>query len=458
MSSMLRYALPVLGIVAFACAQTPDTHSPRYGTIEGNITDSVTGQPVPGARLKLDLREGHLYAKCDGNGHFEFRDVPYGGYQVSAQGPHYFDSSESLSVQNERTSVHISLKPYGVISGRITDAGGAPVPGAIVDALTIQPADGSGFIRTLATRRALIGKQEISSRTSVRTNDIGEYRLALLEPGSYYVGAAPPLQLGHLDRTERVTYYPRVVRVEKGKAVAVAPGQEVNGVDIQIIRQAGVRVSGRIARPGGAPKGRSVLVHTSLVAWRPDAPQEESSTYSWSANSDDTFELSDVLPGTYVIEATTADSTDFVRSRRLEAGRQTIVVGSSDIQDLEIPMRAAFDVPGTVTFDEGCPAIPVLVSAMGFSRTGSIIGAARTTGGAFSLTGFAPGPYTFGAHTTADRMGAGYSYSVASINLGERDVSKQPVELSGEPAGTLQVHVKCVQISSSGRGPGGVTR
>jgi hypothetical protein len=62
----------------------------------------------------------------------------------------------------------------GIISGRVLDEDGEPLPWAQVSAL-----------REVYFR----GKRKLSLEALVPTNDLGEYRLFGLKPGRYFVGA-----------------------------------------------------------------------------------------------------------------------------------------------------------------------------------------------------------------------------------------------------------------------------
>ena len=80
----------------------------------------------------------------------------------------------SLTAQQQFKDARITLTPSGTISGRIVNRYGEPVGNANVQALRYTYQEG---------RRSLTPFQ------SIRTNDLGEYRLFWMQPGQYIVSA-----------------------------------------------------------------------------------------------------------------------------------------------------------------------------------------------------------------------------------------------------------------------------
>ena len=48
-------------------------------------------------------------------------------------------------------------------------------------------------------------------------------------------------------------YYPTTTDARQATVLTVEPGTEIHGIDLQLVRVRGVRVSGRIAPPAGGP-------------------------------------------------------------------------------------------------------------------------------------------------------------------------------------------------------------
>lgn len=362
MPSCLRRAFFLLGLCAVPFAQTP---SPA-GTVEGDVTDIVAHKPIPRARVKLQAGERILFTRCDENGRFQLAEVAMGSYTVVADQPGYSPAGQPpsharLSPDKTRAEVHVLLQPYAVISGRVVDSAGVPVEGAFVELLELRPIDPNrrpGL--ALAASRAVLGDRELVVAYGIRTNDLGQYRFARRPAGSYYLCAHPATYSASRDETERATYYPRTLRAADAKPVAVAAGQEVVNTDIQLIRQAGVRVSGRVIQPADSPKPRSILVRSTMFVTPSDSPLLGGGLTP-GFDEKGAFDLKGILPGRYVIEAATSDQTDFGNPRTLLAGRRTIEVGDKDVDGVEIAMQPPFDIHGAVVFGENCPAVPVSI-------------------------------------------------------------------------------------------------
>jgi hypothetical protein len=416
MACRLRIAIPLLGLCAVLPAQ------PGASTVEGDVTDSVTHRPIAGARVKLRAGERALFTRCDASGRFQIQEVPAGNLEVTADQPGYMPASQSVRAGGP---VHLSLRRYAVVAGTVTDAAGVPVEGVSVDLLTLRP----GEVKMMTTANA-------------STNDLGEYRFARLSAGSYYVRAHPRIHRDESDEAEHATWYPRALQGALARAVAVAAGQEVLRIDIPLIRQAGVRIAGYASSPAGNPGGRAVMLHTNVAAWRLDAPREDEAMLPSFAEGG-VFELKNFLPGQYVVEALTSDPTDFGHPRTLFAGRRTVEVLDKNIDGVEISMLPPRDVPGQVVFAANCPAVPVSIGAEIFSRLANFApqDAAAATG-AFTLTGLIPGKYTLTVRPLP-AANANYRYSVASANLGGREILQGGFELAGQPVGALRIVMAC---------------
>ena len=146
------------------------------GSLEGLAVKAGTTEPVARARVMLTSVEGHLagtrVVDTDERGRFIFRGVAAGTYRVLVQHDAFVRATGRTvtiaSGQSTRDLV-IAMTPTGVITGRVVDEYGDPVPDVYVRAT----------------------RQESVFETT--TNDLGEYRLFSVPPGAYIVSAAPYL-------------------------------------------------------------------------------------------------------------------------------------------------------------------------------------------------------------------------------------------------------------------------
>jgi hypothetical protein len=88
----------------------------------------------------------------------------------------------TLRAGQQLKDLQFRLIPAGVISGKIYDDDGEPLPGVQV-----------GAVRQVYSE----GKRTRSDAASVSTNDLGEYRLFGLSPGRYFVSSPKTTPMMH---------------------------------------------------------------------------------------------------------------------------------------------------------------------------------------------------------------------------------------------------------------------
>ena len=165
----------------------------RVGTavLKGRVVDGVTSAPVPRARVRVSGPGGTRQpVLTDAEGAFEFTRLPSGPYVVQVEKSTYLAGrypdaaksvrarSQPLLLQEGQTIEHVTIPIFhgAAIAGRVFDAHGDPVDQAQVRALRLSR---SG--RPLAA----VGQTQ--------TNDLGEFRIARLQPGRYLVQVQPQM-------------------------------------------------------------------------------------------------------------------------------------------------------------------------------------------------------------------------------------------------------------------------
>lgn len=132
----------------------PPPPPPSIGTIAGQVTDAVTGNPIPGAmvvamgRNPLFMRPGGFGTRTDSGGNY-ILPVPPDTYEVKAFAmgyqPGVYPNPVVVGPDQHVTGIDIQLQPVGAgaILGRVTDrVTGLPLEHALVIAHRI---DGFGF-------------------------------------------------------------------------------------------------------------------------------------------------------------------------------------------------------------------------------------------------------------------------------------------------------------------------
>jgi protocatechuate 3,4-dioxygenase beta subunit len=189
----VRHLLTSVFCVFLASAQAPET--PKTARIEGRVR-TVAGAPVPKATIQLlnsanGLSPAMLISKIDGStvlagrttttddsGNFVLENVPPGrNYRLSAMRPGYltgFYGTRStanppvllmLNAGDTIRDLVIEMLEQGTVSGRVTDADGDPVVGALV---------------TISQPRYNRGVLQMASVAAQTTDDRGVYRFASL--------------------------------------------------------------------------------------------------------------------------------------------------------------------------------------------------------------------------------------------------------------------------------------
>ena len=203
-------------------------------------------------------------------------------------------SSASRSTQRVKIvdgvadEVRLALAPGGVISGTIVDAAGEPLQGVRVRALRLRTENGH-FVA-------------VATGWDRSTDERGRYRLFGLASGSYVVVASIGAEASGIDRAQHrgfaQTYFPGTPGIESAQTVRVQAGAELAALDLTIAPTFTARVTGRALDNDGEPLvGRVQLTisrHASAITTEPVATR---------VNTDGTFELTGVPPGTYVVHA-----------------------------------------------------------------------------------------------------------------------------------------------------------
>jgi len=223
----------------------------RY-PIRGTVINSLTGEPIRGALVQIYAnRQRSVLTGADGS--FQFADVPAGTVNLSVRKPGFFTAQ---AIQSPRAQAYfatsgpyqppvvLKLIPEGLISGQINGDGGEPVEG-----LSVQ----------IMEERVENGKKTRVILRGVQTDEQGEYRIAELQPGKYFVFvgassrvnafAAPPSQQGA--RGYAATFYPSGNDFATANPVEVAAGQHAE-INFNLRSQIFHRISGTVS---GYPQG-----------------------------------------------------------------------------------------------------------------------------------------------------------------------------------------------------------
>lgn len=245
------------------------------------------------------------------------------------------------------------------------------------------------------------------------TDSLGRFQIESVSPGRYYVTA------GFLDSP---TYYPGVSNPTEAKAITVAAGTTVSGIDFTLVRSVGVRISGRVKGfPAGAAGLRAIL--QPLAGTSGALPVES------PVQSDGSFRFTRVFPGAYNV---------LVNSAALPGATLTIDVGD---KDLDLELAAPFFVTGQVTVDDGSgiPALSAAIAA-GYRDPPSLVQLqAQPVIGGPSILIVARADGTFLLKNLVGNFKLvvtmiPFGYWVKSMSFGPVDLTKDSLRLSADPA------------------------
>jgi Carboxypeptidase regulatory-like domain len=220
--------------------------------IRGTVVNSITGEPIRGALVQIfSNRQRSVLTGADGS--FQFADVPTGTVNLNVQKPGFFTAraikspraQASFAISGpDQPRVVLKLIPEGVISGHISGDGGEAVEGMSVQ---------------LMAERLENGKRTRVILKGASTDERGEYRIADLQPGKYFVFvgaskrmeafAATPTQQGA--RGYAATFYPSGNDFATANPVEVAAGQRAE-INFNLRSQFFHRISGTVS---GYPQG-----------------------------------------------------------------------------------------------------------------------------------------------------------------------------------------------------------
>ena len=313
---MGRNKAHLLPILLLALPLAAQTDSVKPATVEGAVTDAVTGAAIPRVHVTLqgsiDGQPGQYGTTTTADGKFSITGIAPGSYSVQGERVGYVMPSGprgrvqlTLKADDNKSGIEIKLTPTGAITGRVTGADGEPAEGVNVTA------------------------QGPRSDEFTNTDEKGQFRIGGLAPGKYRVkasvtgdmwGGRPEIRTdGTVEVHNAATYYPGTLAEKEAGRVQVRPGGETNGVDIQLASVPFVRVSGKVI---GMPRG----VVGNIIVWQGQGGN------GIGLKPDGSFAIWRLDPGKYALTA----EWEGPDGREVRTTPAEIEVAGSNIDNLEL--------------------------------------------------------------------------------------------------------------------------
>ncbi|MGA9308503.1 MAG: carboxypeptidase-like regulatory domain-containing protein [Candidatus Sulfotelmatobacter sp.] len=430
--------------VALPAGQTTDSSQPSklaLGQISGRVCRSDTGEAIPKAEVELYPADPDT-AKAAGaerivrsgpDGVFVFPDLPAGTYGISVWRNGF---SEVLSHDEQGQFVNLRpgqrvdsltlrLRPTGVIAGQVSDEDREAVQGLEVMALRIKFQPG--------------GRKQVSRFGRTVTDDLGNFRIANLQPGSYYVSAggliehpmgATGLKQGPTGGMQyRNTFYPGTPAMDEAQVVKVGPEASANDIRFTVPTEGSYAIKGKVISAVARPALKDAEVSCERV---------DAAAYTFGPigdnvqlESDHSFKCSSLAPGDYTLKVKTVDTAGVQH----ELGFASVRVVDSNV-NADIEIGHAAEVRGSVEMPAGLSPEGKRITLETFWSGFHLLHEAPgiDAGGRFVITNIPPGEFTF---TVSNARGEESAYVKKAI-CGGRDYASSELTLA---VGTLDCDI-----------------
>ncbi len=346
MMRKLVLALILAGAWLLASAQEP-LPTAKTSSIMGTVVKEPGSEPLKKVLVQVIAEhQGESYtASTDADGHFHVDNVAPGRYSIffektgfaGVNGRGLKSDTNVLTVQAGQSLEDLLFRmlPTAVISGRVTDEDGDPMHEVRV------------FVQRKKPGKA--GREGVGM---AGTNDLGEYRVAGLFPGEYWIVAMPPPDFRDYQRQREkstpegnnadkpdtrytTTYYPGTYDATQAAGVKLKAGDEMP-VNFTLVPGRTYRVRGVVVGVAPGQKSTVELIPKAGDAVRVNADE---------IGPDGQFEVRGVAPGPYVLRASA------IRGTQMLTAKEELNVVAADVEAVKLSPAPSFTISGHLHSD-----------------------------------------------------------------------------------------------------------
>ena len=395
---------------------------------DGYVVNAITGEPIPRARIFASSASANgtsangpggsggtpTSVTADSSGHWRFPSLACGPIHLTAVRQGFLSAPPppaaiTLASGSPAHDIAIRLTPTAVITGKVVDDQGDPVPNMQIILLASRVADG---------RRTFVLTGTATGNSS--TNDLGEFRLAGLSAGKYIVCAEPNVRGGGDPVTYGESCYPGSFENGAASALDVASGGEMRA-DIAVHEVPPVHVRGVMT---GMPKAQGVAL--TLNRRSINLP---TGARAAKVSPDGKFDVAGVSPGSYVL------STDYFEAGARLHARVPVEVGNADVNEVTVHLDSGFTIAGKVRIESKSNEAPAQKIVVALRSAEPMSGGGPTQWNAdhsaFTIGDLTPGNYRLD-------VVIGGKLFVKNATLAGRDIIGQEIPLV-ESSGPLDI-------------------
>jgi hypothetical protein len=356
---MIAAALLLAALVAQAPQSPPRdlpvaVKTPPTAEVSGRVI-STDKQPLRRAIVRLSSATllAPRVVRTDLEGRYTFANLPAGRFtlRVTKAGYLALDYGQRRPFeQGRRLELRAGEKLRGV---DVTLPRAAAISGTILD----DSVDPAGQMWVVAARSAFRdGRRQLVPAVTTVTDDIGQFRLAGLAPGEYYVVARE--RDGRVTDTAdepvgfEMTFHPGTTVASDAQPVRVTLGEEVVNLNVSMIPARTAIITGRVVDPTGVPAGS---MRVSLVESKA-SPVGIGGIVGGSmvSPSDGRFRMAGVRPGKWIIAVSRPPDVN---------GTLPIDIGPGETRDVTVVIGPGGTISGRVVDEEAAPLPAAAINA-----------------------------------------------------------------------------------------------